>query len=266
MAFNIAEQYFAVLITGASSGIGAAYAEHLARAGCDLVLVARRAERLEALADELRAAYGRRIEVIPADLTAVAAGAALAAAVAERGIEVDLLVNNAGFASVGSFHSLDAVHEHREILLNAAAVVDLCHAFVPGMLERGRGGIINVASLAGFQPLPYMSVYAATKAFVRSFSQGLWGEVHGQGLRVLCVCPGPVDTPFFEATGKSGLRKTVPRGMMASADDVVADSLKALQRGSTVLVPGIGNRLAAVGSWLMPRNLLTRITAQVMRR
>lgn len=266
MKFDLAGQYPVALITGASSGIGAAYAEHLARAGCDLVLVARSAERLKALADELRAAHGRSIEVIPADLTADAAGVSLAAAVAERGIEIDLLVNNAGFGTAGSFHALDPATEHREILLNAAAVVDMCHAFVPGMLERGCGGIINVASLAGFQPLPYMSVYAATKAFVLSFSQGLWGEVQGKGLRVLCVCPGPVDTPFFEATGKSGLREAVPRGMMASADDIAADSLKALQRGRTVLVPGVGNRLAAAGSRLMPRNLLTRMTAQVMRR
>lgn len=266
MKFDLAEQYPVALITGASSGIGAAFAEHLARAGCDLVLVARTAERLEALAVKLRATHGRRIDVIPADLTVDGAGASLAAAVAELGIEIDLLVNNAGFGTAGSFHTLDADSEHREILLNAAAVVDLCHLFVPAMLQRGCGGIINVASLAGFQPLPYMSVYAATKAFVLSFSQGLWGEVRCRGLRVLCVCPGPVDTPFFGATGKSGLREAVPRSMMASADDIAADSLKALQRGRTVLVPGVGNRLAAAGSWLMPRNILTRMTAQVMRR
>lgn len=265
-ASAIARDYPVALITGASSGIGAAFAEQLAGAGCDLVLVARTVERLEALADTLRVRHGRRIEVIPADLTADAAGATLAAAVAEHGLEIDLLINNAGFGTAGSFHTLDATHEHREILLNAAAVVDLCHAFVPAMLERGRGAVINIASMAGFQPVPYMSVYGATKAFVLSFSQGLWGEVRDKGLRVLCVCPGPVDTPFFEATGKSGMREAVPRGMMATADAVVADSLKALQRGRTVLVPGIGNRLTAAGSRLIPRNLLTRLTAQVMRR
>jgi len=266
MSDRLARDYPTALITGASSGIGAAYAEHLARAGCDLVLVARSQERLEALAVQLRNTHGRRVEVIAADLAQPAPGAALAAAVAARGIEVDLLVNNAGFGTVGAFESLDAAREQREILLNSAAVVDLCHAFVPAMLARRRGGIINVASLAGFQAMPYMSVYAATKAFVLSFSLGLWGEVRDRGIHVLCVCPGPVNTPFFEATGKSGLRETVPQGMMWSADAIATDTLQALRRKRSVLVPGAANRAAAAGGRLLPRPLLARLVARAMHR
>ena len=266
MRGSLAGDYPTALITGASSGIGAAFAEHLARSGCGVVLVARSADALEALARRLRTEYGVRVEVIPLDLTDPGHGAMLASALVERGVTVDLLINNAGFCTVGRFESQDAGRERDEILLNAAAVVDLCHAFVPGMLARGRGAVINVASLAGFQALPYMSVYAATKAFVQTFSLGLWGEVRRRGVRVLCVCPGPVDTPFFEATGQSGLRQKVPAGVMGSADEVVAEALQALQSRRAVLIPGAANRLAAVGSRLLPHTLLARLTARVMRR
>lgn len=266
MRRGLADDYTTALVTGASSGIGAAFAQHLARAGCGLVLVARSADLLESLARQLRTTHGIRVEVIPLDLTDSAPGAVLASALVERGIEVDLLINNAGFCTVGHFEAQDAQRERDEILLNAAAVVDLCHAFVPGMLQRRRGAIINVASLAGFQALPYMSVYAATKAFVQTFSLGLWGEVRGRGVRVLCVCPGPVDTPFYEATGQSGLRQKVPAGVMGTADEVVSGTLQALQSGRVMLIPGAANRLAAVGSHLLPRTLLARVTARVMRR
>jgi uncharacterized protein len=258
--------YRTALITGASSGIGEVFARQLAAASCDLILVSRSGDKLQRLADRLTADHDRRVEVIAADLSQPAPGAALAAAVAQLGMEVDLLVNNAGFGTVGAFHKQDPAREQQEIALNAAAVVDLAHAFVPGMVQRGSGGIINVASVAAFQPVPRMAVYAATKAFVLSFSLGLWGEYRGRGLRVVAVCPGPVDTNFFDATGNAKLRSSVPDRIMLSPESVVAGSLKALARGDTVYVPGATNKLTALGGKLLPRQWITRLAGMAMQR
>jgi uncharacterized protein len=230
------------------------------------VLVARSEDKLRSLAKQLTELHSRRVEVVTADLTHAGSAAKVHAATEALGLSIDLLVNNAGFGTVGSFHKLEAARERDEILLNAAAVVDMAHAFVPAMVERGRGGVINVASMAAFQPLPYMTVYAATKAFVLSFSQGLRGEVRGKGVTVLAVCPGPVDTPFFEATGAKNLRKTVPRATMVTTDDVVRASLKAFRAGRSVVVPGLAFKLVAAGSRFMPRDALAAMTARVMKR
>lgn len=254
------------LITGASSGIGEAYAKALAARGLDLILVARSEDKLRSLAKQLAEVHSRRVEVVAADLTHAGSGARLAAAAQALGMPVDLLVNNAGFGTVGAFIKQDAAREHDEIALNCAAVVDLCHAFIPGMVERGAGGVINVASMAAFQPLPYMTVYAATKAFVLSFSEALRVEVRGKGVTVLAVCPGPVDTPFFEATGNAGLRKTVPRGTMVTAEDVVRASCEAYAAGKAVVVPGFTSKVLAMGSRLLPRSLLAAASAQFLKR
>jgi hypothetical protein len=258
--------YRTALITGASSGIGAAFAEALAAQGLDLILVARSEDKLRALAKQLAEVHSRRVEVVTADLSAPGSAAKVHAAAQGLGMEVDLLINNAGFGTVGAFAKLDAERERQEIMLNAAAVVDLAHAFLPAMLEGERGAIVNVASAAAFQPIPYMSVYAATKAFVLSFSQSLRGELRGKGVKVLAVCPGPVDTPFFEATGADGLRSTVPRGTMVTTDQVVRESLRALRAGRSVVVPGVAFKLAALGAKFMPRDLLAAMTARVMKR
>jgi hypothetical protein len=258
--------YKTALITGASSGIGEAFAAALAKEGTDLILVARSRSRLEELAEKLRSEHGRRVEVICADLSDASPGAALATEVARRGLVVDLLINNAGFGTVGAFHTLDAAREQQEIALNAAAVVDLSHAFLPQMLDQGGGAIINVASLAAFQPTPFMAVYGATKAFVLSFSLGLWAEYRKQGLRVLAVCPGPVETAFFEATGNKDLRKTVPNSLVWTAEAVVALSLKSLRQGKTVVVPGYQAKAVTWISRLMPRRLLAAASAMVMDR
>ena len=254
------------LITGASSGIGEAFAHALAAQGMDLVLVARSEDRLRALARQLTEAHARRVEVVTADLTQAGSAAKVRAATDGLGISVDLLINNAGFGTVGSFHKLDAARERDEILLNAAAIVDMTHAFLPDMVERKRGGVINVASMAAFQPLPYMSVYAATKAFVLSFSQGLRGELRGKGINVLAVCPGPVDTPFFEATGNAKLRSTVPKATMVTAGDVVRASLRAFRARRSVVVPGVAFKMLAAGTRLMPRDMLAAMTAMFMKR
>lgn len=254
------------LITGASSGIGEAYAKALAARGLDLILVARSEDKLRSLARQLAEVYSRRVEVIAADLTHDGSGARLADSARALGMPVDLLVNNAGFGTVGAFVKQDAARERNEVLLNCAAVTDLCHAFVPGMVERGAGGVINVASMAAFQPLPYMTVYAATKAFVLSFSEALRVEVRGKGVNVLAVCPGPVDTPFFEATGNANLRKTVPKGTMITADDVVRASCEAFRAGKGVVIPGFTNKLLAVGSKLLPRALVAAASARMLKR
>lgn len=254
------------LITGASSGIGEAFANALAVEGLDLILVARSEDRLKALAKQLAEVHSRRVEVVSADLTHPGAAQKIHAAAVALQMPVDLLINNAGFGTVGAFAKQDAARERDEVLLNAAAVVDMAHAFVPDMLARKRGGIINVASMAAFQPLPYMTVYAATKAFVLAFSEGLRGEIGRKGVKVLCVCPGPVDTPFFEATGSPGLRGTIPRPMMIGAEQVVRESLKAFRAGRPVVIPGVANKLVAAGSSLMPRRLVTAMTARFMKR
>jgi uncharacterized protein len=260
------DKYKTALITGASSGIGAAFAEALAAQGCDLILVARSEDKLRALAKQLAEVHARRVEVVTADLSLAGSAAKVHAAAQALGMRVDLLINNAGFGTVGAFQGLDADRERQEILLNAAAVVDMAHAFLPAMVEKKHGAIVNIASMAAFQPLPYMSVYAATKAFVLSFSQGLRGELARKGVKVLAVCPGPVDTPFFEATGTPGLRGTVPKASMVTTGQVVRESFKALRAGRSVVVPGMAFKLAALGTKLMPRDLLATMTARFMRR
>lgn len=254
------------LITGASSGIGETFAEALAKDGLDLILVARSTDKLREIAARLSRTYGHRVEVIPADLSKPQPGAALLKKVEALHMPVDLLINNAGFGTSGTFHKLDGAREHEEIMLNVAAVVDLAHTFLPSMVKRGGGGIINLASVAAFQPLPFMSVYAATKSFVLSFSHGLYGEYHKHGIHVLAVCPGPVDTPFFEATGVPNLRSAIPQAFMMTADEVVKASLKALRAGDTVIVPGVSNKALAFVSRLMPRKLYAATTAKSMKR
>jgi hypothetical protein len=258
--------YKTALITGASSGIGEAFANALAAKGVDLILVARSEDKLRALAKQLAEVHSRRVEVVTADLSHAGSAAKVHTAAGALGMNIDLLVNNAGFGSAGAFHTLDAERERQEVMLNAAAVVDMTRAFLPAMVERGNGGIVNVASMAAFQPMPYMSVYAATKAFVLSFSQGLRVEVRRKGVKVLCVCPGPVDTPFFEATGNDKLRATVPRATMVTAESVVRESLRALRAGRSVVVPGVTAKLMAAGTRLMPRDMLAAMAAMVMKR
>ncbi len=261
-----APAYKTALITGASSGIGEAFAHALAKEGSTLILVARSGDKLEKLAHQIRAKYQRRVEVISADLSKKSPGANLLAEVAKRDLKVDLLINNAGFGTTGVFHKIDPLREQQLIALNCAAVVDLCHAFLPDMLDADMAGIINVASLAAFQPFPYMSVYGASKAFVLSFSQALWAEYQKNGLRVLAVCPGPVETGFFEATGHSSLRKTVPDSIVLKPETVVIQALKALRANQTVLVPGMQAKAVAMTSKFMPRRLMSQMTARVMRR
>ena len=253
------------LITGASSGIGAAFATALAKSGHDLILVARSEAKLEQLAVALKVAHQCKVAVIPADLTEPDAASVLKAEVTRRRLQVEVLVNNAGFGSGGEFVDTDAQRNAEMISLNAAAVVALSHAFLPAMLKKKSGAIINVASTSAFQPLPYLALYAATKAFVLSFSEALSGEVKAQGVKVLALCPGPVDTPFFEATGKPEMKNMVPKPMMMDADAVVTAALQGLKQGKAVVVPGWPNKLTSFMPRLLPRRLMTAASGKLMK-
>ena len=257
--------YKTALITGASSGIGAAFATTLAAAGCDLILVARSADKLNAMAQQLSQQHGRRVEVVVADLATASPGAALKKIVDKLGLQVDLLINNAGFGTTGRFETLDPGREQQEILLNVGAVVDLSRTFLPALLQEGRGAIVNVASMAAFQPLPFMAVYGATKAFVWSFSDALWGECRGRGVHVMAVCPGPVDTGFFEATGASHLRETVPSASVVSAQLVVDEALSGLRRRNRLVIPGALSKASSVFTRLAPRPWLTLAVGKFMK-
>ena len=217
------------LVTGASSGIGEQFARQLSACGREVILVARRADRLESIAGELPGTA----HVVAHDLAADAA--ALKPKVDELGVDVDLLVNNAGFGTYGRFTDIDAARDAEQIRLNCEAVVTLSHAFVPGMLERGRGGVITVASTAGLQPLPYEPVYSASKAFALHFSEALGEELRGTGVRTMAVNPGPVPTEWQGVAGHDSAG-IVPG--VIGPEQVAAESLDAWDRGKRSLIPG----------------------------
>lgn len=243
------------LVTGASSGIGEAIARRLAARGTELVLVARRRDRLEALAAELPV----RAHVVPCDL-ATGAGD-LAERVAELGVEVDLLVNNAGIGAYGPFAGGDAAWDARQVRLNCEAVVELTHAFLPRMRARRRGGVIVVASTAGMQPIPYQAVYSATKAFARTFALALAEELRGEPVRVLCVAPGPVPTEWQQVAGMGPYR--VPGEV--SADQVAREALAAWDAGRRHVVPGAVIRWLMRASALAPEAVKLPVTERLYR-
>jgi len=251
------------LITGASAGLGEIFARKLAARGSDLILTARRVDRLEALAGDLRDKHGIAVAVIPADLAAPGAPAALIADIAGRGLAVTMLVNNAGFGARGAFAEIDRATQTRMIALNCRALMELCHAVLPGMIERRSGGILNVASTASFQPGPWMAVYYATKAFVLSFSEALHEEVRGQGVHVAALCPGPTRTEFAEVAdmGDSELFKR----FASDPERVVEDGLRALARNRAVKVSGLMNGILAGSIRFTPRGLARRIAGSLQK-
>jgi short-subunit dehydrogenase len=251
------------LITGASSGIGEALARRLARDRRPVALVARRTDKLERLAGELRAAHGTDVQVITTDLTKPGAGEALQAEVQRRGIVVDWLVNNAGFGTHGRFAELPVAKELEEIQLNVSALVELTGRFLPGMVERRRGAIMNVASVGGFGPGPFMATYCATKAFVLSFSESLAAEVRGTGGHVLCVCPGFTRTEFQEKVDTVDLSQ-IPAFAWMTADQVAEQAIAAVGQRS-VLVNGLMNAVAAGLYRHLPASLTTRLVGNMMK-
>lgn len=252
------------IVTGASSGIGVELATQLAARGLGVTLVARREDRLKAIADDLAASTGVRAEVVSADLTDEAARSSILDTLADRGLTVDVLVNNAGLSTMGPVASSDAAAELRMVRTDVEAVVHLCSLVVPGMVERGRGAVLNVASTAAFQPLPGQAGYSGSKAFVLAYTRALAQELHGTGVTATTLCPGPVETEFAEAAGLSEEEagSSLPRFMWVSATDVAKAAVEAMDRGRPVVIPGMANRIGASLAHLTPRRLLLPILAR----
>jgi short-subunit dehydrogenase len=250
------------LVTGASSGIGADIARELARQGLGVTLVARREDRLRTLAAEVSEATGVRAEVLAVDLTDPAARAAIAGELAARGLAVDVLVNNAGFSTLGPVYRSDPDRTLAMIRTNVEAVVDLCGRFTPGMVERGQGAVLNVASTAAFQPLPAQAGYAASKAFVLSYTQALREELRPTGVTATALCPGPVDTEFAETAGVIDEEVPLPKFMWVAPADVARAGVEGMARGRAVVIPGAANRITAIGAHFAPRSLLLPIIAR----
>ena len=241
------------LVTGASSGIGAEFARQLAARGMHLILVARREDRLKQLAEELDTRHGTRCEVIVADLSVPEEAGRLFKEVTTRGVEVELLINNAGFGFVGTVDDTKPQRMMEMIRLNIAALTELTYLFLPAMLQREHGGIINVASVAGFQPVAYMPVYSASKAFVLHFSEALWAECRDRKVIVQGLCAGTTATEFFDVAGVSGWLK---KQRSHSAAYVVRKSIRGLDRGRQYVVPGLLNLLLSLSVRLARRKMV----------
>jgi short-subunit dehydrogenase len=244
----------AALVTGASSGIGEAIALELARRGHQLVLIARRTDRLYALAGSI----SQKAHVLPADLSSRTDRAALPGRVADLGLEPDILVNNAGLSVSAPITESGPEQQLNLVEVDVAAVVDLCSRFLPGMVERGSGAVLNVSSLAGFLPVPGQAAYGAAKAFVLSYTEGLRNELRGTGVTASALCPGPVATGFDDAAGfAAGERAAVLPGFMwKSADEVARAGLEGLAAHKGHIVPGRANRLAAAFCRVAPHDVL----------
>ena len=235
-----------VLITGGSTGIGAAFARHLAAEGAKLILVARNEARLAKIKGELQT----EVQLLPCDLSVPGAAARIRAATGE----VDLLINNAGYATYGVFGDSDLEPQSGEIQVNVTALVELSHAFLP-MLEQRRGGIINMASVIAFTPIPQLAVYAACKAFVLSFSEALWAEYQDRGVTVLALCPGPTESEFFTRVGSE-----IPgTAVKATAESVVRDAMRAYHTRRSYVVPGWRNYLGSQLPRFLPRTTVLRL-------
>jgi len=249
------------LITGASSGIGEVFARKLAARGRNVLLVARSEEKLVTLCNELGRSNSIRAQYVALDLSKPESPAQLFAEATKRGLTVDMLINNAGFGSMSEFSKLDLARELNMIDLNIKSLVELTHRFLQPMIERKQGAIINVASTAAFQPVPYMATYAATKAFVLSFSEALWEENRAHGIKVLALCPGVTDTNFFEAA-----RGHKPPARAAQTPEEVVDTaLRGLAQGKSHIISGWTNFLMTQSERLAPRSLITRVAGRMMR-
>ncbi|HKE33349.1 MAG TPA: SDR family oxidoreductase [Candidatus Angelobacter sp.] len=248
------------LITGASSGIGWDLA-HIMATDFDLIVTARNQKKLEELASQLESAHGAHVHVIPADLARPQAPEEIFAEVARRGLPVDVLVNNAGFGSYGAFKSTSLQEELDMLQVNVTAVTHLTKLALPGMLERKRGRILNVASTAGFQPGPLMAVYYATKAYVISFSEAIANELKGSGVTVTCLCPGPTATEFA-ARAEMEKSRLFMLGRMRS-QDVARAGYKGMLRGKRLVIPGVMNKLVMQSVRFTPRKMVTAIAGNL---
>jgi short-subunit dehydrogenase len=250
----------AALVTGASAGIGAAIARELAARGHNLVLVARRKKKLDELARELSDEHGVRAETLSCDLGKPAPRGRLKKQVADLGLEVEILINNAGFATNGPFHESATARELEQVRVLVEAPVALTSEFSPGMVERGRGAILNVSSVAAMQPLPYSAGYSAAKAYILTFSEAIHEELKGRGVTVTALCPGPVSTDFWEiagweVAGGQSFEKTAPGVAWISPADAARAGIQGLASGRRVVVPGLPMRAAMLASRYIPNAL-----------
>lgn len=252
-----------ILITGASSGIGRALARRFARDGSQLVLVARRRERLEALAGELGSS-AMAIPPIVEDLTSDAACERIAAKVEQHGAKIDVLVNNAGVGEYGEFASQSLTAVESMLKLNIASLVELTHRLLPGMLARGSGRIVNIASTAAFQPTPYFAAYGASKAFVMNFSLALWYELKDRGVGVTCVCPGPVATEFFDRGGLEDQKQAFLKTGM-TPEEIADATFRAVAVRRTLVIPGWLNRISTFAPRFGPLRFATRVAAMLLK-
>jgi len=252
----------ATLITGASSGIGEAFARRLAAEKHDLFLVARSEEKLRLLCEELAATHSITADFYAVDLTETGADERLFAETQPRGIVVNWLLNNAGIGSMGDFSGLDLEREIEMIRLNVLALVSLTHRYLSGMRTRGSGQIINVSSSAGFQPVPFMATYAATKAFVTSFSEAVAEENRPFGINVLALCPGSTKTGFFEA---ANIERAFTAKGQETPEQVVETALRAVRGGRSKVVSGWTNWLVATTASVVPNRLITKVVAKGLR-
>lgn len=250
------------LVTGASSGIGKEFAQRLAALGMHLVLTARREDEMRQLADDLDTRHGTRCEIIPLDLAVPGNAARLVEEISQRQIEIELLINNAGFGVVGTFSETDVDQVGQMVQLNIAALTDLTYRLAAPMVERGHGGIINLSSSAAFQPVAFMSAYAASKSFVLHFSEALWAELRDYGVTVHALCPGPVETSFFNVAG-------VPEWLKShsshSPEDVVKVGLRALEKKKQYAVVGWKNYFVSLLSRFAPRKMVVNESRKYFR-
>ena len=244
------------LITGASAGLGAEFARQCAERGEALALAARRRDRLDALA----AAIGGEVHIFEADLSLADSAASLVNALEAEGLQVDTLINNAGFGLAGRFAALPLDRQREMIDLNVRTLTELCRLVLPGMVERRRGAILNVASTAAFQPGPNMAVYYATKAYVLSFTEALHHELHGSGIRVSCLCPGPTESEFSDVAGS---KSPALERIKGPAAPVVAAGLAGLDRNRAVVVPGWANKVTAQAHRFLPRATIRRLVGRI---
>ena len=258
------------IVTGASAGIGAEIARELARRGHGVGLIARRKARLAALAEELGRDYGVRAETISADLGKPASRSRIESRITELGVDVDILINNAGFATGGPFSNSDPARELEQVRVLVEAVVALTSMFLPSMVGRRRGAILNVASTAAMQPLPYAAGYSAAKAYVLTFSEALHQEVGGKGVTVTALAPGPVDTEFWDQAGwqagGQSFEKAFPSLGRPSPSDVARAGINGLEHGERVVVPGLPMRAAMLAARYVPHGVKLPVMERVMRR
>jgi uncharacterized protein len=254
------------VVTGASSGIGAEIARGLARRGHSLTLTARREERLLELASDLSEEHGVRAGVVTSDLGSRDGRELLAAELERLELEVDVLVNNAGFGYHGDFVEADRERQVEMVALNCEAVVDLTGRYLPGMVDRGEGAVINIASTAAFQPLPSNATYAATKAFVLSFTEAVHAELSGTGVTLTAVCPGPVRTEFAERAGIGGAEEKTPGLLWMSAEDLAEEAIQATEKGKRAVVPGILNQAGSLVGRHSPRALALPLSRRLWKQ